>query len=300
MLKSWDFLLQGVGIVYRTVYVNGKYMDERDATVSIFDRGLLMSDGVYDIVGVLDGKLIDFDGHIERLDKSLNAISISNPMSRDEYLDVHRQLVSKNVLVDGLIYLHVTRGVQRIRDFTYPLEGIRPTVFLFTDSKPGVANSPQALAGISVITVDDFRWRLRNIKTAQLLYASMVKMEAKARGADDAWMIEDGFVTEGSSNNAYIIVGDEIITRPRDRDILHGITRAAIINFAYMLDLSVVERSFTVDEAIAADAAFMSSATSFVTPVISINGQSIGDGKPSLKTLQLREIYLNESRKAAI
>ena len=283
----------------RTVYLDGEYLPETEAKVSIFDRGFLMADGVYEVTSVLDGKLIDFPGHMERLKRSLDELAMKNPLSDDDWLTVHRKLVAENAIIEGLIYLQVTRGNPGDRDFAYP-ENCEPTVVLFTQSKPGLADSAQAKTGISVVTVPDIRWHRRDIKTVQLLYPSMAKMEAKARGADDAWLVEDGFVTEGTSNNAYIVKGNKIITRALSNDILHGITRAAVLRFAREAQLQVEERSFTVDEAKEADEAFVTSASGFVMPVVSIDDAKLGDGTPGTTARRLREIYLDEMRKAAI
>lgn len=283
----------------RTVYLDGEYLPETEAKVSIFDRGFLMADGVYEVTSVLDGKLIDFAGHMERLKRSLNELSMKNPLSDDDWLAVHRRLVADNAITEGMVYLQVTRGNPGDRDFAYP-ENCEPTVVLFTQSKPGLADSAQAKTGISVVTVPDIRWHRRDIKTVQLLYPSMAKMEAKARGADDAWLVEDGFVTEGTSNNAYIVKDGTIITRALSNDILHGITRAAVLRFAHEAQMQVEERSFTVDEAKAADEAFVTSASGFVMPVVSIDGAKLGDGTPGTIARRLREIYLDEMRKAAV
>lgn len=284
----------------RTVYVNGEYLPEDEATVSIFDRGFLMADAVYEVVSVLDGKLLDFAGHMARLARSLEALQMDNPLSEEEYLDAHRQVVQRNNITDGLIYLQVTRGNPGDRDFFYPPKETVPTTVMFTQAKPGLADSPAAKTGWKIITVEDLRWGRRDIKTVQLLYPSMAKMEAKARGVDDAWLIEDGKVTEGTSNNAYIVKDNKIITRELSHDILHGITRAAVLRFAREAQMQVEERSFTLAEAQAADEAFVTSASSFVTPVIEIDGASVGGGKVGPVATRLREIYLEESRKTAI
>ena len=185
----------------RTVYVNGKYLPENEASVSIFDRGFLFADGVYEVTSVLDGKLIDFDGHARRLARSLDELCMRNPIETEDLLEVHRELVRANDIVEGLIYLQITRGAAADRDFAYPSEDTPPTIVLFTQNKPGLADSPMANAGINVISIEDQRWARRDIKTVQLLYPSIGKMMAKAAGCDDAWMVEDGAVTEGTSNN---------------------------------------------------------------------------------------------------
>ena len=284
----------------RTVYVNGTYLPEEEATVSIFDRSFLMADGVYEVTSVLDGKLIDFDGHRARLERSLNELDMQKPEAFDDLLEIHRELVRVNDITDGLIYLQVSRGSAGDRDFAYPGPEVKPTLVLFTQNKPGLADSPMAKTGIKIISIEDQRWGRRDIKTTQLLYPSMGKMMAKAAGCDDAWLVEDGAVTEGTSNNAYIVKGDTIITRELSTDILHGITRAAVLRFAKEAQMKVVERSFTIDEAKEADEAFVTSASTFVMPVVELDGAQIGTGVPGGVATRLREIYLDESRKAAI
>ncbi|GLQ35265.1 D-amino acid aminotransferase [Amylibacter marinus] len=285
----------------RTVYVNGEYLPEDQAKVSIFDRGFLMADGVYEVTSVLDGKLVDFDGHAVRLARSLAELDMPSPVTTEELLEIHRQLVSRNNIEEGLVYLQITRGAPADRDFAFPDPEETPrTIVLFTQNKPGLANSPAAAKGASVISIPDMRWARRDIKTVQLLYPSMGKMMAKAAGADDAWLVEDGAVTEGTSNNAYIVKDGVIITRQLSNDILHGITRAAVLRFANEAQMQIEERAFTVEEAKAADEAFTTSASAFVMPVVSIDGQTLGDGAPGPVALRLREIYLDEMRKVAI
>ncbi|MCV6583949.1 MAG: D-amino-acid transaminase [Marinibacterium sp.] len=285
----------------RTVYVNGDYLPEDEAKVSIFDRGFLMADGVYEVTSVLDGKLIDFAGHAARLDRSLAELDMAAPVTHDELLAIHRELVSRNGIEEGMVYLQITRGAPDDRDFAFPDPEATPsTIVLFTQNKPGLADSPVAKQGIKVISIEDIRWGRRDIKTVQLLYPSMGKMMAKKAGADDAWMIEDGHVTEGTSNNAYIVKGGKIITRPTSNDILHGITRAAVLRFAQEAQMEIEERLFTIDEAKDADEAFITSASTFVMPVVEIDGVPLGDGTPGKVAPRLREIYLDESRKAAI
>ena len=285
----------------RTVYVNGEYLPENEAKVSIFDRGFLMADGVYEVTSVLDGKLIDFAGHAKRLKRSLNELDIPHPAVLPDLLEVHRELVRLNGIEEGMIYLQITRGAPDDRDFVFPdPETTTPTVVLFTQNKPGLADSPAAKKGIKVISIEDQRWARRDIKTVQLLFPSMGKMMAKAAGVDDAWMVEDGAVTEGTSNNAYIIKGNTIITRHLGNEILHGITRAAVLRFAKEAQMQVEERSFTIAEAQEADEAFITSASTFVMPVVEVDGVAVGAGAPGPVAARLREIYLDESRKVAV
>ena len=281
----------------RIVYLNGEYLPEEEAKVSVFDRGFLMADGVYEVTSVLDGKLVEFDGHLKRLERSLSELDMDKPDGFDDLLEIHRELVKRNNVDQGGVYLQITRGAAD-RDFVFPKDA-KPTLVLFTQSRP-LLDTPAAENGISVIFADDIRWGRRDIKTVQLLYPSMCKMMAKAAGADDAWLVEDGFVTEGSSNNAYIVKGNKIITRGLSNDILHGITRASLLKYAAEAQMEIEERNFTPDEARDADEAFISSASTFVMPVVKVDGAVIGDGKPGSVSKRLREIYVDESRKRAI
>lgn len=284
----------------RIVYVNGEYLPEEEAKISVFDRGFLMADGVYEVTSVLDGKVIAFEGHVERLARSLNELDMASPLTADEILEVHRELIARNALNEGGVYLQITRGAPKDRDFAFPDPEVTPsTVVMFTQEK-NLEHAPSVGEGISVISIPDLRWERRDIKTVQLLYPSMGKMMAKAAGADDAWMVQDGFVTEGTSNNAYIVKGGKIITREVSHDILSGITRAAVLRFAAEAQMVVEERNFTIEEAQGADEAFITSATTFVQPVVSIDGAQVGTGEPGSVALRLREIYIDETRKAAL
>ena len=285
----------------RTVYLNGEYVHESEAKVSIFDRGFLMADGVYEVTSVIGGKLIDFEGHAIRLARSMNELMMQPAITKDALLEVHRELIVRNDLQEGMIYLQITRGSPNDRDFVFPdPEKVKPTVVLFTQSNPNMVYNPKAKVGMKVISIADERWGRRDIKTVQLLYPSMGKMMAKAEGADDAWMVEDGMVTEGTSNNAYIIKDNVIITRKLSNDILHGITRAAVLRFAGEAQMTVEERNFTIAEAQDADEAFITSASTFVMPVVSVDGVGVGSGCPGPIAARLREIYLEESLKTAI
>lgn len=281
----------------RIVYVNGAYVPEEAAKISVFDRGFLFADGIYEVTAVLDGRLVDFAGHLARLHRSLGALDMPAPVDDAELEAIHRALLVRNGLEQGLIYLQVTRGAAD-RDFAYPAV-VTPSLVMFTQARD-VAESSAARTGLKVITVPDIRWARRDIKTVQLLAPSMCKMMAKAAGADDAWMVEDGFVTEGTSNNAYIVTADGlIVTRGLSEAILHGITRAAVLEYAREAQMGIEERAFTPDEAKAAAEAFVTSATAFVTAVVEIDGTRIGEGRPGPVARRLREIYLAESRRRA-
>lgn len=277
--------------------MNGAYVPEAEARVSVFDRGFLFADGVYEVVSVLDGRLVDFDGHMARLRRSLDALGMAMPET--DLLAMHRELVARDGLGEGMIYMQITRGAPGDRDFLFPPEDTPPTVVAFTQ-EAALVDRASARRGIRVATVPDIRWARRDIKTVQLLAASLAKMAAKRAGADDAWMVEDGLVTEGSSNNAYIVAGDTIITRDLSHSILHGITRAAVVRLAREARMRLEERAFTVEEAKAADEAFITSASTFVTPVIEIDGLPIGSGAPGPVAARLREIYIADARASAI
>ncbi|MEM1343708.1 MAG: D-amino-acid transaminase [Pseudomonadota bacterium] len=282
----------------RTVYVNGDYLPEEDAKISVFDRGFLMADAVYEVTSVIERKLCDFPGHVARLHRSLSELKIAPPVDDDALLDIHRELIRLNDLDEGAIYLQVTRGAAD-RDFAWP-ENATPGLVLFTQAKPLLA--PKSVqSGIKVASVPDLRWGRRDIKTTQLLYPSYAKMEAKARGVDDAWMVEDGEVTEGSSNNAYIVTREgTIVTRQLSNAILHGITRASVLKLAEEAQMHVEERPFTIEEAQGAREAFITSASTFVCPVVEIDGVSVGEGRPGPVATRLREIYIENARAQSI
>ncbi len=282
----------------RIVYVNGEYLPEEDAKISVFDRGFLMADAVYEVTSIIDGKMLDFAGHATRLVRSLDEIDMKAPCTIEELESIHREMMARNNLTEGLIYLQVSRGAAD-RDFAFPV-GVEPSLVLFTQAK-NIVDSPFVKTGMKVISIPDIRWGRRDIKTVQLLAPSLGKMAAKAAGADDAWLVEDGYVTEGTSNNAYIVQQDgTIVTRDLSHDILSGITRAAVLRYAAEAQIKVEERPFTIEEAKAAKEAFVTSATTFVGPVVEIDNARIGDGQVGETAKRLREIYISESLKTAI
>ncbi|RLQ89327.1 D-amino-acid transaminase [Notoacmeibacter ruber] len=283
----------------QTVYVNGDYLPKDEAKISVFDRAFLFADAVYEVTSVIGGKLVDFAGHMARLHRSLGELDIEPPVSDDEMLDIHRRLVAENAIEEGMIYLQVTRGTAD-RDFLFPEKDVRPNLVLFAQAKSLIDN-PFVERGQKIVSMEDLRWRRCDIKTTQLLYASWAKSLAHADGADDAWLVRDGFITEGTSNNAYIVKEDgTIVTRQLSEDVLSGITRSAVLECARQLQMKVEERPFTVEEAKAAAEAFSTSASSFVNPVVEIDGSTIGNGAPGPVARRLREIYLEKSRAAAI
>jgi D-alanine transaminase len=282
----------------RTVYLNGEYLDEAQAKVSIFDRALLFSDALYEVTSVLDGKLIDFKNHMKRLDRSMTELNYPKLLDHKDLELFHRELVKKNNLKEGVVYLQVSRGVAE-RSFDFPDKKTELTVSAFTQVKDLLQNDA-ALKGIKVMTIDDMRWKRCDIKTVQLLYPSFAKSSAVEKGFDDAWMVRNGYITEGTSNNAWIIRKGTVITRQFDNLILRGITREAVIECAEELNYKVDFKNFTINEAQSADEAFVTSATTFVTPVIKINKSTIGDGKPGKFTKLLREKYIEKAKKIAI
>tara|TARA_A100001011_G_C14147119_1_gene772379 strand:+ start:67 stop:921 length:855 start_codon:yes stop_codon:yes gene_type:complete len=282
----------------KTVYLNGKFVPDFEAQISIFDRGFLFGDSVYEVTTVLGGKLVAWEGHVERFYRSLKRLKITSSCDRQTLLNLHRQLVQLNQLKDGLIYMQVSRGVAQ-RDFLIN-EKVEPSLVLFSQ-EIDLLEPSRLNRRLKIITVPETRWEHRDIKTTQLLAASLMKTEANALGVDDAWFVEDGYITEGTSSNAFIVVNSKkIITRKIDRAILAGVTRFSILEVAMQLGLEIQERAFSVEEAELADEAFITSATNFIASVVEINGKKIGNGRIGSTTLLLRERYLTEIKKTAI
>jgi D-alanine transaminase len=282
----------------RQVYINGEFKKEDEAKVSVFDRGLLFSDSLYEVTAVINGKLIDFNNHMKRLDRSMTELKFKKLLNHLDILIFHRKLIELNNLKEGMIYLQVTRGIAD-RSFDMPKDKIEPTVLAFTQEKK-IIDSESAKNGIKVMTLDDMRWKRCDIKTTQLLYASMAKTEATEKGFDDAWMLREGYVTEGSSSNAWIIKGKIIMTRQSDNLILSGITRDAISKCAKDLGYEVVTKNITLQDAQSASEAFITSATACVMPVVKINTNQIGDGKPGKFVAALRAEYIKQAVASAI
>ena len=279
----------------RIVYVNGEFVAEADAKISVFDRGFLFADGVYEVCSVIDSRLVDNAAHLERLRRSLRELRLEFVLDDANIEAIQKELVARNALREGALYLQVSRGAAD-RDFAFP-KSPAPSLVMFTQARRLVDN-PAAAKGMAVISLPDIRWRRRDIKTVQLLYPSMAKQAALDAGADDAWLVEDGLVTEGTSNNAWIVKGGKIITRQLSNDILHGITRAAILRLAAEDRIVFEERPFTIAEAQAADEAFVTSATTFVMPVVRIDGKLVGNGNPGAVSGRLRALYIEEARRA--
>src|ERR1700730_5427809 len=280
-------------------YVNGSFVPIADAKVSILDRGFLFADGIYEVAAVLDGRLVDNASHLARLKRSVGEISLELPETLERIVEIQKELIARNHLVNGMVYLEVTRGADKGRDFAFP-KGVKPTLIMLTTVKD-IVNAPSAKTGIGVITVPDLRWTRRDIKSVALLAQVLAKQAAAEAGAGEAWMIEDGKVTEGGSSSAFILTKDDVlVTRENSSAILPGCTRKAVVALAEERQLRVEERAFTVEEALAAKEAFITSATVFVQPVISIDGKAVAGGKPGPMTSRLREIYIDFARATAV
>lgn len=277
----------------RTVFVGGKWLDESDATVSIFDRGFLFADAIYEVTAVADGKLIDFPSHAARLKRSLDTLGIPMPLPEAELLELHKQIASLNDVTHGLVYLQISRGAED-RNFIYS-EDLRPTVVMFTQPRPRILANPGWAEGIAMQTAPDARWAHRQIKSVQLLYSSMAKVAALRAGLDDVLFVEDGRITESGSANFHIVTKDgTLVTRETSNALLHGITRASVLDLGERAGLKTRQTSFTVDEALGASEAFITDSISFVMPVVSIDGRQIGDGKPGPFTERLRNLYIDD------
>jgi D-alanine transaminase len=278
----------------RIVFVNGVYTPLADARISIMDRGFLFADGVYEVSAVLGGRLVDNDAHLARLRRSLSALQIPNPHSDADWTGIEQELVARNRLTEGVIYIQVTRGVAE-REFLYSHD-LKPTVVVFAQEK-NILASPLAARGAKIVTAPDLRWARRDIKSVALLAQVLAKQAAAEAGAAEVWMVENGFITEGGSSTAFLIGQDRrIVTRPPSAAILPGITRRAVMQLAAREQLVVEERAFTVAEAKAAAEVFYTSASNFVVPVISIDGEPIDDGEPGPLTRQLSAIYVDFAR----
>jgi D-alanine transaminase len=276
----------------RIAYVNGHYLPEDQAKVSIFDRGFLFADGVYEVTPVVNGKLVDHDAHNERLDRSLRELQMAWPCSKEELTTVHTELIAKNSLKEGIIYMQVTRGVAD-RMFNFPKD-IKSSLIAFPQVM-NLVDNPNAKTGVKVVTTPDIRWLRRDIKSIMLLAPVLGKQDAYEKGAAEGWMVEDGYITEGTSSNAYIVVGNKIITRPLSNRILAGCTRRALFRMASEHGVEIEERLFTPDEAYKADEAFLTSASQFVMPITEIDGHRIGGGQVGPVVRKMRELFLEEA-----
>lgn len=280
----------------RIAYVNGRYLPLEEATISIMDRGFLFGDGIYEVTAVIGGKFVDNEPHLVRLGRSLDAIGIRNPHTTEEWTAIQRELVKRNGLNEGAIYLEVTRGTYE-RDFTCPAD-LAPNVVMFTQARDLLV-SPAAEKGVAAITVEDQRWARRDIKSTALLAQVLAKFAAKAANVSEAFMIDqNGMVTEGASSTAFIVTqAGTLVTRPLSNAILPGITRRAIMRLAQETGIEVEERLFTRDEMLDASEVFYTAATAFVMPVTEVDGARIGGGQPGPVARKLRTIYLEEAQK---
>jgi D-alanine transaminase len=279
-------------------YVNGSFVPLTEAKVSVLDRGFLFADGIYEVSAVIGGKLIDNASHLARLERSVGEIALELPVTLDRIREIQKELISRNDLDSGLVYIQVTRGADTGRDFKFP-KGIPSTLIMFTSVKD-IVNAPSAKTGIAVITMPDIRWGRRDIKSVGLLAQVLAKQAAAEAGAGEAWMIEDGVVTEGGSSSAFILTQDDIlVTRQNSSSILPGCTRKAVVALAEERQLRVEERPFSVQEALTAKEAFITSASTFVQAVTSIDGKPVGGGKPGPMAQRLREIYVDFARATA-
>lgn len=281
----------------RIAYVNGEFVPLQDAKISILDRGFLFADGIYEVSAVIDSRLVDNATHMQRLLRSVKEIDLPLPETIERIVEIQNELIRRNRLTEGTVYIEVTRGSAE-RDFVFPTV-TRPTLVMFTQQR-SIIESPTAKTGIAVKSVPDIRWARRDIKSVGLLAQVLAKQAAQAEKCQEAWMIEDGFVTEGASSSAFIITSNRVlVTRPNSNAILPGCTRKATIIFAEEQQIRIEERPFTLVEAYAAAEAFMTSASAFVTPIVRIDGRDVGNGKPGPLTNRLREIYIEFSRKSA-
>ena len=280
----------------KTVFLNGEYLKDDEAKISIFDRGFIFGDGVYEVVPVVNHTVLDKAPFLERFNRSLKEIELKLPFSENALLEMINELIKRNNLKEGGVYMQITRGVAP-RDFAFP-ENITPTCMAFTFEKE-VINNPKAKTGIKVVTVPDIRWKRRDIKSIALLAQCIAKQEASKKGAYEGWMVEDGYVTEGTSSSAYIVKDGVIITRPLTNTILPGIRRKILLELAEKYDIKIEQRAFTPQEAYEADEAFLSSATTFVLPIVEIDGHQIGSGKPGKLFLKMRKMYIDSALQIA-
>lgn len=288
---------KGDRVAMSVAYLNGRFLPLEQAHVSVLDRGFLFADGIYEVAAVIDGHLVDSAAHLARLERSAGEIGIPLPLPPAEIEAVQKNLVARNGLGEGLVYLQLTRGADGTRDFQ-PSAAIQPTLVMFVQDKPFL-DVPAARTGISVATTPDLRWKRRDIKSVMLLAQAMAKQAAKVSGAQEAWMIEDGFVTEGASSTAFILTDEGIITRPYSHAVLAGCTGAALTALAEESGLKVIRRPFTVIEALAAREAFITSASTLCQSVVRIDGQAIGSGLPGPVAMRLRELYIDFARRTA-
>ena len=279
-------------------YHNGQFLPLAEARISVLDRGFLFAEAVYEVTAVIDGRLIDSASHMARLERSAAAIGLSLPLSTGEIEAVQKELAARNGLQEGLIYLQLTRGADAARDFL-PGPGLQPTLVMFTQAKRFL-DAPAVRHGIAVVTTPDIRWARRDIKSVGLLAQAMAKQIAAQAGAQEAWMVEDGFITEGASSTAFLVTDEGIITRKYSQAVLAGCTGSAITALAEESGLTVIHRPFTVAEALEAREAFITSASTLCQAVVRIDGVDIGNGAPGPIATRLRELYIGFARRTAV
>ena len=275
----------------KMVYINGEYHEKEDAKISIFDRGFIFGDGVYEVVPVINSRMADQQYFLDRLKRSLNELQINFHFLDSDLISVLNKLIGLNQLIEGVVYLQITRGIAD-RDFIFP-EDTPPSIVAFVMDIP-LIDTKESSDGISVVSTTDLRWKRRDIKSINLLGQCLAKQDAHSRNGKEGWMVEDGYVTEGVSSSAYIIRDRRIITRPLSHKILPGVRRRTLLEMQSNEEFEIEERLFTLQEAIAADEAFITSATQIVVPVIRIDGQQIADGEPGVITKKLRQLYINK------
>jgi len=282
----------------RIAYVNGRYVPHGSASVHIEDRGYQFADGVYEVCEVARGFIVDMTRHLDRLDRSLRELQISWPLGRKALETVLREVVRRNRVMNGLVYLQVTRGVAR-RDHFFPAEGTLPAIVVTAKRTDPRAASAKAEKGLSVITVPENRWERVDIKTVGLLPNVLARQQAREAGAQEAWFMDpDGTVKEGAATNAWIVTGEgTLVTRPAEFGILKGVTRATVMEIAKRQNIKVEERAFTLEEALAAREAFITAASTVVMPVVAIDGKPVANGHPGSVTLALREAFFGVAEK---
>ena len=280
------------------VYLNGRYCPASEATVSVFDRGLLFADAIYEVAGVIDGKLLDFAGHMQRLDRSFEEMRMRCPLSHDGILDIMRELVRREGVDEGLVYMQFTRGGNGDREFL-PNDGLTPTIFGFAQHKPDAIQA-EIRDGIRMVTAPDLRWARRDIKTVGLMGSVFAKMACDQAGGQEALLHQDGYVTEGAATSFFMVKDRTLITRPLSNHILHGCTRKAIMALLNDGEIMCEERLFTLDEAVNADEAFITGASTYITPVVRIDSFELGGSRPGPVTRRLQEIYIAFARETAI
>lgn len=278
----------------KTVYVNGEFVAAENARISVFDRGFLFGDGVYEVIPVVRGRLVDKQHALQRLERSLSAIGMTWPCAKEELVAVLERLLNVDNVQEGSVYLQVTRGAAD-RDFAFPRdtgEGRVKESLVAWAAPRKILDNPLADTGVAVVSIPDLRWKRRDIKSVSMLAQCLAKQAAVEQGAYEGWMIEDGQVTEGVSSSAFIVKDRTLITRALSNSILPGIRRKVLVQIAHDHGIALQERTFSLEEALSSDEAFMSSATTLVLPIVSIDGSKIGTGKPGPVTQRLRAMYV--------